>query len=278
MTLLTNLHVGLLFVGIAIGLECEEGYDCYTDPTTNVVWVRKHTASSSGPTCKQVCEQSLFNNNEFYTCDITQQLYHNYDSFKSIADGLNFTCKTGNCGGTTGAKQIRVSRGLATGDEKECFFPRDDITGTFSCDSHPGNANCFGRRYTLICPCVSKPLHQACSWTTPPYYPVEFGLDWGERGANVNNASCLDRINWWRKKACDEGWPECPKQVSNILPYIISYINPTMLILYKGLPPMTECICGHRCANSQSEYDRQFGAHKSFKRCAIANSQGSGIY
>merc|ERR1712003_300993 len=57
-------------------------------------------------------------------------------------------------------------------------------------------------------------------------------------GGNPKGTSCIDRINYWRKRACDENWVECPPQ---------------------GLPPMTECTCCHECANSQSHYDKEQG-------------------
>jgi len=68
-------------------------------------------------------------------------------------------------------------------------------------------------------------------------------------------SSCLCRINYWRKKACDEGWPECPKPCS--------------------LPPMTECPAAdcHLCANSQSEHDFLTKPHNTNQRCGWA-SQG----
>ena len=59
---------------------------------------------------------------------------------------------------------------------------------------------------------------------------------------------------YWRRRACDEGWYECPPS---------------------GLPPMTECVCCHECTNSQAQYDGIYGAHKSFKRCGD-RTQGSG--
>ena len=71
----------------------------------------------------------------------------------------------------------------------------------------------------------------------------------------LQGTSCIDRVNYWRKRACDEGWAECPPQ---------------------GLPPMTECTCCHECANSQSHYDSENSAHASFTQCGEM-SQGSGV-
>ena len=38
---------------------------------------------------------------------------------------------------------------------------------------------------------------------------------------------------------------------------------------------MTECVACHECANSESDYDSEFGAHSSFTRCG-ERSQGQG--
>ena len=43
-----------------------------------------------------------------------------------------------------------------------------------------------------------------------------------------------------------------------------------------NIPLITERKDLHTCANRQSEYDKQVGAHKSFKRCGSVGSQGSG--
>ena len=43
-----------------------------------------------------------------------------------------------------------------------------------------------------------------------------------------------------------------------------------------GVDPITERTELHSCANRQSEYDKQMGAHKSYKRCGGLGSQGSG--
>jgi len=95
-----------------------------------------------------------------------------------------------------------------------------------------------------------KPLDQACEWSCPEHSaPV---AKWPE---NVETGtSCLERINYWREKACEDGWPECPPA---------------------GLPPIVECTSCHQCANTQSEYDAIHGAHASFTRCGEF-VQGSG--
>ena len=68
--------------------------------------------------------------------------------------------------------------------------------------------------------------------------------------------SCIDRVNYWRKRACDEKWIECPET---------------------GLPPMSECTCCHTCANSQAEFDSINGVHSSFTRCGEQSQVSEGM-
>ena len=43
-----------------------------------------------------------------------------------------------------------------------------------------------------------------------------------------------------------------------------------------GIDPITEREGLHTCANRQSQYDKEMGSHKSYKRCGGLESQGSG--
>ncbi len=83
----------------------------------------------------------------------------------------------------------------------------------------------------------------SCVWESPPNYPAEpsFPTDGGTSG------SCIDRINYWRARACEEGWSNCP--ASGIL------------------PPMTECTCCNQCANAQAQYNSVNGAHSMVFNC-----------
>jgi hypothetical protein len=60
-----------------------------------------------------------------------------------------------------------VPRGHATdaSGTKSCYFPAGS---TMECANNPGNANCYGERYASVCPCVVKPLDQACTCQCPP--------------------------------------------------------------------------------------------------------------
>ncbi|MCA9522693.1 MAG: hypothetical protein KC609_17070 [Myxococcales bacterium] len=218
---------------------CAEGYTCFRDPEGKVVWVIKNDGNVNGPDCKSVCEAALSQSCEFHACD-SERVIETKDiaSFARIAAGLGFTCKKGGCWDSKApsAGLILVSINSGADGSKTCYFPEET---TFSCSNHPGNANCFGERYASVCPCVPKPLDQACSWSCPPNHTTR--AVWKTQGT-----SCVERINYWRKRACEEGWPECPPA---------------------GLPPMVECTACHECANSQAAYDKLNGAHASFKRC-----------
>jgi len=230
-------------------VRCAKGYRCFNDKDSDVVWVMKEDGNVNGPTCQQVCEGALANSDAFHGCDGGQPLrQRDIASFKKVSDGLGFTCKPGKCwkGEAPGEGMVLISIDADKNGSKSCYFPSEK---TYSCNAHPGNANCFGERYSTVCPCVAKPLDQACNWTCPPHNTKT--AKW-----KTDGTSCLARINYWRKRACDEGWPECPPG---------------------GLPPMAECTACHECANSEAEYDKDRGAHASFKRCGeTAQGEGGG--
>ena len=229
------------------GVKCNDGYTCADDPDSDLVWVMKNDGNVNGPTCRDVCEAALDQNCEYNACDEGRAVeYPEMESFAPIAEGLGFTCREGGCWWPDAPSQGLYLVSINTSDDgsKSCFFPTQS---QHSCDTHPGNANCFGERYAAVCPCVPKPLDEACEWECGPHHTTR--ATWKTEGT-----SCVERINYWRKRACEEGWVECPPA---------------------GLPPMVECTACHECANSQAEYDRENGAHASFKRCG-ERSQGVG--
>ncbi len=228
-------------------LECAEGYTCTADPNEDVVWVMKDDGNVNGPNCQKVCEAAMPNNCAYYACDEGRPAtYKDIASFSKIATGLGFSCRKGGCWWPDAPSegQYLVSIKTDADGTKSCFFPTE---ATLSCKSNLGNANCFGERYASVCPCVVKPLDEACAWECPPNNTTR--AVWKTSGT-----SCLERVNYWRKRACDEGWVECPPA---------------------GLPPMAECTACHECANSEAKWDKANGAHNSFKRCG-ESSQGEG--
>ena len=228
-------------------LTCAEGYTCTADPEDDVIWVMKNDGNVNGPTCRKVCEAALPDNCAYHACDQGRPLkYTDMPSFAKIAEGLGFECREGGCWDSEAPSKGQILVSIKTNDKgsKSCYFPTET---EHSCNDHPGNANCFGERYASVCPCVAKPLDQACEWECPPTNttrPV-----WKTSGT-----SCLERINYWRKRACEEGWVECPPA---------------------GLPPMAECTACHECTNSEAAWDKKNGAHDSFKRCG-ESAQGEG--
>ena len=229
------------------GTHCAAGYTCWPDPESDVVWVMKDEGNVHGPTCKRVCEQALGENCEYSACDEGRPIaYPDMDSFAPVAEGLGFSCREGGCWDSVAPSEglYLVSIDTDENNTKSCYFPTQS---EHSCSSQPGNANCFGERYSSVCPCVPKALDQACEWECPPHNTTR--ATWKTEGT-----SCLERINYWRRVACEEGWVECPPA---------------------GLPPMVECVDCHPCANSEAQYDKENGAHASFGRCG-ENVQGEG--
>lgn len=227
------------------GTKCAPGYTCWSDG--DVTWVMKDDGNVNGPTCKQVCENALGNNCEYRACDQGRAVdYPDIDSFAPVAQGLGFECREGGCWWPEAPAEglYLVSIDTDENGTKSCFFPTES---QLACATHPGNANCYGERYSAICPCVRKDLDQACEWECPPHNTTR--ATWKTEGT-----SCVERINYWRKRACDEGWVECPPS---------------------GLPPMVECTACHECANSEAQFDSENGAHASFGRCG-ENVQGEG--
>jgi hypothetical protein len=244
----------VLFVVLALdhngaqAMGCAEGYTCYDDGT--VVWTMLNEGNTNGPNCEDVCEAALCTaGGIFHQCDDSIPLVRNAEDFGLIAEGLGFECNPGGCWDSEapGTGMLMVS--IKGGEKRKCYFPKEDEE--WVCQSNPGNANCFGERYSLVCPCTPRTMTDACPhWQSPPQ-SSEVAV-WPED--MEEGGSCLDRINYWRKRACDEGWHECRNC---------------------QLPPMVECLDCHECANSQAQYDSENGAHKSFKRCG-ERSQGVG--
>jgi hypothetical protein len=232
------------------GVKCSAGYTCSDDPKSDVVWVIKNDGNVNGPNCQSVCEGALSQNCEYRACDAERVIeFPDRAAFTGIAAGLGFTCRDGGCWDSVSPSEGQYLVSIAT-DPKDgsrtCYFPKE---GKLSCSTDPGNANCFGERYASVCPCVVKALDQACKYECPPHKTTR--AVWKTTGT-----SCLERINYWRKKACEDGWVECPPA---------------------GLPPMTECTACHECTNSEAQTDSKAGAHSSFTRCGeFVQGEGGG--
>ena len=232
-----------LFSLALAGVVCSPGYTCAE--SSGVVWVLKDDGNVNGPSCAGTCEAALGQSSTFHACALSQDTFANASQFEPISTLLGFDCRPGGCWDSVapGSGLLLVSRDTQSGTPRPtrtCYFPTES---KFSCQNNPGNANCFNERYSSICPCVSKPLEEACVWDCPNFPLV---AKFPSSAAQETDGTCLNRINYWRKRACDENWFECPSS---------------------GLPPMTECVGCNSCANSQARFDRENGSHKSFKRC-----------
>ncbi len=228
------------------GQECAAGFRCF-DGEGDVVWVMREEGNVNGPTCSEVCRRALSDNCAYYACDEGRDIeFPDIDSFRTVTEGLGVDCKPGGCwdGVAPGEGMYFVAINADDDGLRSCYFPDEP---TVSCNTHPGNANCFGERYATVCPCLTRPLDEACEWECPPTNTTR--AVWKTEGT-----SCLARINYWRMRACEEGWVECPPA---------------------GLPPMVECTACHECSNSEADFDQENGAHASFTRCG-ENAQGEG--
>lgn len=242
-----NVDAGQQGTQTASGRLCAAGFRCVDSDDPDVVWVMREAGNVNGPTCTEVCRAALPDNCAYYACDAGRAVeYPDIESFAPVAEGLGFTCRQGGCWwpDAPGEGMYLVSINVDEDGTRSCFFPTET---QLSCDTHPGNANCFGERYASVCPCTARPLDEACNWECPPQDTTR--ATWRTEGT-----SCLARINYWRRRACEEGWVECPPA---------------------GLPPMVECTACHECANSEAEHDQANGAHSSFTRCG-ENAQGEG--
>gem|GEM_PF-1792044 len=231
----------------ASGVVCNPGFTCSDSESSDVVWVMKDEGNVNGPSCQDVCEAALDQNCAYHACEEGHPVpAMDMSGFAPIAESLGFDCREGGCWDSEapGEGMIMVSIDTAEDGSKSCYFPTEE---TMSCNANPGNANCFGERYATICPCSTQPLDEACSAECAPHNTTR--ATWKTQGT-----SCLERINYWRALACEEGWVECPPA---------------------GLPPMTECTACHQCSNSEAEFDKDNGAHASFTRCG-ESAQGEG--
>lgn len=231
-------------------MKCAAGYTCFAEPEANVVWVMKDDGNGNGLNCQNTCAEALSPSCVYYACDEGRTIvYKDIESFQNVAAGLGFKCREGGCWDSVAPGEGMYMVSIATDEadgSKACYFPDEN---EHTCSSHPGNANCYGERYSLVCPCVVKPLDEACEWDCPPNNRTR--AVWKTAGT-----SCLERINYWRKKACEDGWVECPPA---------------------GLPPMVECTACHECANSEAQWDSANGGHSSFTRCGeFAQGEGGG--
>ena len=229
------------------GWECAPGYRCARGEDPDVVWVMREAGNVNGPSCTAVCRDALGSNCAYNTCDEGRTVeFPDQQAFAPVAESLGFACRPGGCWDSVAPGEGMYLVSIATDEDgtRSCYFPDETQV---SCNVDPGNANCFGERYASVCPCVVQPLDQACTWECGPYNTTR--AVWKTEGT-----SCLARINYWRRRACEEGWVECPPA---------------------GLPPMVECTACHECANSEAAWDKDHGAHDSFKRCG-ENVQGEG--
>lgn len=236
-----------LLAGVGSSLVCEPGYTYWTDNREgNLVWVKKN---EGGGSCTASCAVGLRGNSKYYTCDEGRSGFDNLNELQPVANGLGFNCGGGNtCWGNQSPVEGHMLVTKGNDPTKSCYYMGGD---SFTCANNPGNANCFGERYSSICPCKVVALDGACHFDHPGHYPEN--PTFGQNG-KASATDCLNRINYYRKLACDEGWRECPPS---------------------GLPPISECTCCHECANSESAYDAVYGAHQSFTRCG-ERSQGQG--
>ena len=174
------LSLFLLLPRIYSQLMCSDGYSCYEDPNQDIIWVSRHEYVTYGPHCTNQCQEALVNMDTYYACDHEQPVMYDRDSFADIASGLGFTCQSGSCwDGNSPAEAegvILVSSG--SGSRKKCYFPPETYNNAWSCTSTPDNANCFGDRFSLICPCTPKALDEACVWNSPPNQPSP--ANWGD--------------------------------------------------------------------------------------------------
>jgi len=223
-------------------LPCKEPFSCWKDNDKDIVWVMGDEIFSD---CRGTCQQALDEHSDFYVCKSDEPIDATAVELEPISTGLGFSCKAGGCSfQPDGAVWIDRTQNC----DRSCKFPLN-TEGNYDCHASVGNANCFGERYTQVCPCNVKALDEACEFSCPDHSaPIS---KWPK---DDDGTSCLESINYWRWKACFDGWPECPPA---------------------GLPPIVECTSCHQCANSQSEYDNVHGSHKSFTRCGEF-VQGSG--
>jgi hypothetical protein len=153
----------------ASGVTCNPGYTCSDDIDSDVIWVIKNDGNVNGPSCQDVCEGALDQNCAYHACeDGHPAAAKTAEDFAPIAEGLGFGCRAGDCweSQAPGEGMYLVSIGTAEDGTKTCYFPTEE---QLSCDSHPGNANCFGERYATVCPCKTRPLDEACTWECGPH-------------------------------------------------------------------------------------------------------------
>jgi len=235
-----------LFPRVLEAIACAANYTCFQQ-SASLIWVMKNDGNINGPNCASECAYALCGSGTIHACNPDQPIVEG-TNFDAVAAGLGFKCRSGSCWNSkTSVNQMWVSINNAT--DKTCYFPSNS-TGGYDCTGNPGNANCFGERYNLVCPCTPATLETACNYQSPPYQTTV------AKWSTPNMSPCLQRVNYWRQQACAQGWVECPPC---------------------GLPPMAECVSCHDCTNSEATYDATHGAHAAFTRCSeLVAGEGGG--
>ena len=239
----------------AVTTGCADGFTCWDDGA-GTIWV-KRDAGARGWSCAATCEHALCGTGDFHVCDHNRVLPRTLDEFEPIYTGLGVECREHTCPWYI-AHAAAIQHNNGAGSKPMCPLPDSDEHAKVDCFKDMGNANCASARYSFACPCIARELENACFW--PDTSAIQPTIAAWPTEEEVDEGGCLARVNYWRKRACDEGWPECPPC---------------------GLPPMSECVGCHECMNTKADtnfdsFDAGTGYHASNGRCGGSNENNGG--
>lgn len=135
-----------------LGDQCPSGIDvvrCHHDSSSGILWV----TGLGGPwaqTCNEVCGLAGATQTSYH-CDSSVRI----SSYSEVSELLHefggFECQPGNC--FDGKSPAEFNGAVYSLASNRCYFP--DGSKEYSCDAKCGNANCFGDRFSQMCPCRS---------------------------------------------------------------------------------------------------------------------------
>lgn len=144
--------------------DCADGYTCYEDTsTTGLVWA-KQDAIQLWASCEDVCADALGGD---YACRSGVTSFTSDVDFSTVADGMGLNCDSGNyqCWGGSSFPEASGLMLVTAGTDatKNCYYPTE---ATLSCTQMPKGGNCFGERYSVICPCENGSTPSPSAQTT----------------------------------------------------------------------------------------------------------------
>lgn len=144
-----------------MGDQCPSGLAvvrCHHDSSSGILWA----TGLEGPTCEQTCNLAGAKQTS-YQCDSSTKISSYGDVSELLHEFGGFECQPGNC--WDGHSPVEFNGAVFSLSSKKCYYP--DSSKAYGCDEKLGNANCFGDRFSQLCPCKSEAAQGSDSTPAP---------------------------------------------------------------------------------------------------------------